>query len=110
MKIAVVGGELTPKNYQLLDKKLNELIEEKNLFLFTMLCGVPSADTQPRPTLGSFWAKRNGAPIQWMHRPTPAHLIKEADYIIFFIDGNQEIKNMMMKYKMTGKHGSVINV
>ena len=32
MKVAIVGGEVTPENYQKLDRELNRLIEEKGIF------------------------------------------------------------------------------
>lgn len=113
MKIAVLGGELTEENYQKLDKTLNQLIEEKGIYLFYMICGGRLRNDFPSPTLGSVWADRNGAPVIRLFDLAPAHLInkvlKEADYIIFFLSPeNQLIKNAMMKYKMMGKHGSVI--
>ena len=110
MKIAIIGGELTPENYQKVDKKLNELIEDKGIYLFYMLCGFRSKNQIPEPTLGSIWAKNNGAPIQWIFDPTPAKLINAADYIIFLYDGNNFIRQLIMQYKQTGKHGSVISI
>lgn len=109
MNIAIVG-DLTPNNYHLLDQKLNELIEEKQCYLFNVLCGGPLRNEKPSPTLGSLWAKNNGAPVHYIFEPTPAKLFKEADYIVFLYDGNQQTKNLIMQYKMTGKHGSVINI
>lgn len=110
MKIAIVGGAVTPENYQKVDKKLNELIEEKGIYLFYVLCGIRSMKQRPEPTLGSLWAEKNGAPVQWMREPTPASLMKAADYIIFLYDGNTAIRQMIMKYKQMGKHGTVINI
>ena len=110
MKIAIIGGTLTPENYQKVDKELNKLIEEKGIYLFYMLCGLRSKSQMPEPTLGSLWADKNGAPIQWMLEPTPAKLMKTADYIIFLYDGNTFIRQLIMQYKQMGKHGSVINI
>ena len=109
MKLAVLGGALTPYNYNILDQELNKLIEEKQCYLFTMLCGSTTENAAPADTLGRVWAERNGAPIQWIFGPVPA-ILKEADYIIFLFDGNQEIKKIMMRYKMMGKHGTVIQL
>ena len=114
MNVAIIGGELNPKNYALLDQELNKLIEEKQCYLFNVLCGGTSMGAYTQRTLGKFWADRNGAPVHWIFEPTPAalqdKLLKKADYIIFMYDGNQAIKNLIMKYKMMGKHGSVINI
>lgn len=110
MKIAIVGNNNTD-NYKLLDKKLNELIEEKGIYLFYILCGRSVKTDLSRPSLGYSWAIRNGAPVQWIPEPTPAALMKEADYIIFFYDGSSAaIRNLIMKYKKMGKHGTVIRI
>ena len=109
MNVAILGGSVTPKNYKLLDQKLNELIEEKQCYLFTVLCGGTSMTTCDQITLGRMWAERNGAPVRWIFGPTTA-VLNKADYIIFMYDGSQQIKNLIMKYKMMGKHGSVINI
>lgn len=109
MKIAVIGDN-TPNNYQKLDKKLNELIEKSGIYLFYILCGRTLMTDLSRPSLGYSWAINNGAPVQWIPKPTPAYLFKEADYIIFFYDGSAAIRNLIMQYKMLGKHGTVINI
>ena len=110
MKIAIVGGENTPEIYSILDKKMNELIEEKQIFLFYVVCGGQVTAGQRPVSLGEVWAKNNGAPVLWLNEPTPARLFKEVDYIVFIFDGRPHIKRLMMQYKMTGKHGSVINL
>lgn len=110
MKVAIIGGNVTPENYQKIDKELNKLIEEKRIYLFYIICGLRLISQEPEPTLGSIWAKNNGAPIQWILEPTPAKLIKAADYIIFLYDGNNFIRQLIMQYKQTGKHGTVINI
>lgn len=110
MKLAVVGGRNTPEIYKILDKKLNELIEEKGIYLFYFVCGGRSTQGLREVSLGEEWAKNNGAPILWLQEPTPAALFKFVDYVIFIFDGNPAIKRMMMQYKMMGKHGTVINL
>ena len=37
-------------------------------------------------------------------------LIFKADYVIFILDDSPLTKNIFMRYKMSGKHGSVIRV
>ena len=113
MKVAILGGNLNKTDYQKVDETLNRLIEEKGIYLFYILCGGRSRITLPKPTLGSVWAERNGAPVWRIYASTPAKLINlmihEADYIIFLLNPeNQMIKNAFMKYKMLGKHGTVI--
>ena len=113
MKVAIFGGELNKDNYKKIDDTLNRLMEEKGIYLFYILCGGRSRNALPQSTLGSVWAEKNGAPVQRIYAPTPAKLmekmIHEADYIIFLLNPeNQLIKNTLMKYKMLGKHGTVI--
>lgn len=113
MKVAILGGKLNKENYQKVDETLNRLIEEKGIYLFYILCGSRSKNLRPNPTLGSIWAENNGAPVWRIYAATPAKLIDymiyEADYIIFLLNPpNQLIKNALMKYKMKGKHGTII--
>lgn len=111
MKVAIIGGKVTPQNYQKVDKKINELIEEKGIYLFYILCGLRSKNEKLEPTLGSLWAYNNGAPVRWILQPTAASIIKAADYIIFLYDGQDTaVRKLIMQYKMTGKHGSVIYI
>ena len=111
MYVAIVGGSITPENYKKLDDAINKVIEEKQIYLFYILCGTCAG---PAQTIGRLWAERNGAPIQWIVASTPAalqnQLLKKADYIFFLLDGNQVTKNLIMKYKMMGKHGTVIQL
>ena len=109
MKIAIIGG--SPQDYAALDQKLNELIEESGNYLFYVLCG--GLASQPhRTSLGEIWAENNGAPIQYIERDTVQALqdalTAAADFIIFILRDEQWIKNLIMKFRMTGKHGSVI--
>ena len=111
MKLAIVAaaGAL---NYCLLDKKLNELIETSQCFLFYVLCGYVEGKKSKEKTLGELWAEKNGAPTLYIHAKTANELIDKlvfkADYAIFILDGNPLINNTFMRYKMTGKPGSVI--
>ena len=111
MNVAIIAatGAL---NYRLLDKKLNELIESSGCYLFYILCGYVEDRKSKEETLGEVWAKNNGAPILYIHEKTIDRLIDlmilKADYAIFILDGNPLINNAFMRYKMTGKHGTVI--
>lgn len=113
MKVAIVAaaGAL---NYRLLDKRLNELIETSGCYLFYILCGYIEGRKSNEETLGEKWARINGAPTLYIHAKTTNELIDKlifkADYAIFILDGNPLINNAFMRYKMTGKHGSVIKV
>ena len=112
MKVAIIAatGAL---NYRLLDNKLNELIESSECYLFYILCGYIEGRKSNEETLGELWAKNNGAPTLYIHEKTIDKLIDRlifsADYAIFILDGNPLINNAFMRYKMSGKHGSVIH-
>lgn len=112
MKVAIIAatGAL---NYRLLDNKLNELIESSGCYLFYILCGYIEGRKSEEETLGELWAKNNGAPTLYIHEKTTDKLIDRlifsADYAIFILDGNPLINNAFMRYKMSGKHGSVIH-
>lgn len=113
MKVAILAaaGAL---NYRLVDKKLNELIETSGCYLFYTLCGYVDGKKSNEETIGEKWARENGLPVLYTHAKTREQLmdriILEADYIIFVFEENTEnfIKNVFMRYKMSGKHGTVI--
>ena len=113
MDIAILSSENTRARYKLLEDKLNELIESSGCYLFYVLCGNLEG-SEPRETLGELWAKKNGAPLHYISEKTTDRLLNKlflkADYIIFFLDGNPLINNAFMRYKMMGKHGSIIRV
>lgn len=111
MNIAILGGQNNDYYYQLLDKHLNKTIEETQCYLFNILC---TYNINSERSLGEEWALKNGAPILYISEKTTERLIsrvfEKANYIIFILDGNPFINNLFMKYKMMGKHGSVIKV
>ena len=113
MKVAIIGaaGAL---EYRLLDKKLNELMETSQCFLFNILCGYVEGRKSKEKTLGEIWAEKNGAPILYISAKSVNQLFtrvfKNADYIIFILNGDPLINNAFMQYKMLGKHGSVIKI
>lgn len=113
MKVAVCGGCLT-KHYEIVDKKILELIETSQCFLFYILCGYVEGRKSNQETIGEKWAKENGLPILYISEKSSDRLLDrllfKADYIIFILDGNPATNNAFMRYKMLGKHGSVIRV
>ncbi len=111
MKVLIIGT-VDAISYRLLNKKLNQLIEKSQCFLFYVLCGYIGQNKSDKTELGELWAKKNGAPVLYtsafseeklMHR-----LLFKADYAIFILDGTSLINNIFMQYKMMGKHGSAI--
>lgn len=114
MDIAIISGGSIPLYYDLLDKKLNQLIEQSGCFLFNILCGGIKGQERKEKSLGELWAKNNGAPVVYIFENTESKLVNQiflkANYIIFILDGNPYINNLFMKYKMLGKHGTVIKV
>ena len=112
MKVAIIGGD--PEHLELVDKELNELIEESGHYLFTIVGGYIGELEGGNPTLSQIWAELRGLPYQpkeykdlgsMMHGVAAA-----ADYIIFINDNSQIMKRFIMTYRQTGKHGSVINI
>lgn len=97
------------EKYKLLDKSLNKLIENSGYYLFTILCG-----QQEETEIGKKWAMNNGAPIQYIKASSSKELIDKllwkSDYVVFILDGTAAINNAFMKYKSTGKHGTVIKL
>ena len=114
MRIAIIAatGAL---NYRLIDEKINALIESSGCYLFTILCGsIEGKKSKEAKTLGEIWAGRNGAPVEYIFAKTENELIDKmifkADYVIFILNDSPLIKNIFMRYKMSGKHGSVIKI
>lgn len=114
MKIAIISAGTAPRYYRLLDKKLNELIESSQCYLFYILCGFTEGRNDSPKTLGEIWAEKNGAPTLYISEKTTEKLLHKtfliADYVFFLLDGNPIINKALMQYKMMGKHGSVIKV
>ena len=114
MNVLILSSAAGAESYRLLDNKLNELIETSGCFLFNILCGVVTDKLCQETILGKEWGVKNGAPIRCYHDETEEKVIRtllsKTDYGIFILDGNPKINNIFMKYKMSGKHGSVIRV
>lgn len=109
MKISILCSK-NFNNYEVLDEILNELIEESQCFLFTVICG--STVNQKIESLGGLWAKNNGAAINYIIEEDINKLInkvvREVDFIIAFYDGEDNfIRRVIMKMKKCGKHGRI---
>lgn len=114
MYVTILSSAAGALEYRLLDNKLNELIETSGCFLFSILCGCVEGEFCPQTLLGIKWGKENGAPILCTHEQSEDDVFKKilnkTDYAIFVLNGDVTINNLFMKYKMTGKHGSVIKI
>jgi hypothetical protein len=92
---------------------MNKLIEDSQCFLFTVVCG--GQDTSSAKLgIGYQWATANGCPIEFVIEADLEKLLNKivqtADYIVAFNEGeNQIIKRLVMKFKMEGKHGTVLS-
>lgn len=109
MLIGILGGDAKEESeFKALDDKLNELIEASQCFLFN--AAVLSKDPS-NCTLGYVWASRRGCPVRYFDDINI--ILRKADYCIFVLNKKREdleVKQALMKYKMSGKHGSVIRI
>lgn len=113
MKVVIVGFT----NYDKLNNTLMKLIEEKQFFLFTILCGgtgITYDETDSRiKSLGEVWAEKNGLPMEFIYSQNPERLLDKiaetADYVIADVSNeNQFAKRLIMKMRSLGKHGTVV--
>ena len=114
MNVAIIAAGTAPLYYEQLDKRLNSLIEKSGCYLFTILCGRLADQERRGISLGQQWAVANGCPVRYITAKTEKQLIDKminlTDYAIFILDGNSQINNIFMRYKMEGKHGTVIKL
>lgn len=114
MYVAIVSAGTAPLYYEMIDKKLNQLIETSQCFVFTLLSGYVKGHKTNESTISEKWAREYGLPVFYISANTVDDLIDKliykADYAIFVLDGNPLINNAFMRYKMSGKHGTVIKV
>ena len=106
MVLSIFCQSTSAAAYQALDKKINSLINISQCYLFTIL-----TQYSKEKSLGEIWAEKNGAPVRYVTVTGKSieQVFSKIDYAIFIIDkDSQKIKNLLMKYKMTGKRGSVI--
>lgn len=111
MYLTILTSTTTPIAYKQLDLKLNELIQQTQCYLFTILVHSKVKELE----LGAIWAKNNGAPTCYIQETKQAKIFEKilfkSDYIIFLFDKQDVvIKQLFMKYKMMNKHGTVIQL
>ena len=99
MKVLILGFE----DLQELDNTMEALIEQSQCFRFSVVCGGTDSCAYK-------WVQSKGAPVIFSQAKSPQDLIKEADYLVIRLKEESPIwhKNLMMKWKMEGKHGTVI--
>ena len=108
MKVLILGFT----DYNELNNTMNKLIEEKQTYIFSILCG--GLQYSENKSLAEQWAINNGCPIEKCYEDTVEKLTRrlrlECDYLVIRIsDGTpQWQKNLMMQLKSDGKHGTVI--
>lgn len=105
MKILIVGFQ----EYEILDNTMQELIENGQCYIFTVLCG--GCRYNEEKSLAEQWALNNGAPIEYIYEEDADKLVdkitKSADYLIAQ-SGSYFSDWIIRKMKYIGKHGSVI--
>lgn len=111
MKILILGFQ----DKQELKEVMEDFIVEKNIYLFTVLCGgVNQNNSQINKSITQQWAEDFGAPIEFIRADTPERLIyfmsQTADYIVLRATNETPAwqKNLLMKMKAEGKHGKII--
>lgn len=115
MIVGIAGGDANNlKHLQLVDKKLEELIEHSGTYLFTMFVAEIKGNVRTKPPLAQQYATLRGAPIKVKQYTSIEKLIRgicnEVDYLIILNDKTQITKRLFMSYKQTGKHGSMIEL
>ena len=108
LKIAIVGGD--EQSLPILSKELYQFMQAHDLYIFDVLLG--NTGKPSSASLGRLWAEEVGMPTKTIYASTPEKLMNrllyEADYIFFVYHNEQWLKNLIMRYRMTGKHGTVI--
>lgn len=100
MRVLILGFD----DYAELDATMQKLIEESQCYLFYVL-------TSGGDGVSSQWAEKNGAPLYFLKQDATLDYIAWAtDYIVLKLGPQtpQWHKNLMMKLKAAGKHGTVI--
>ena len=102
--VAIIGGDY--QSIDLLSQNIYDIIFTLKIYIIRILYSDES-------NLVYIWARENGMPVKKIFAHSPSKLRRrllyyEADYIFFILHDEQWIKNMIMEYRMTGKHGTVI--
>lgn len=99
MRVLILGFS----SLQEIDSVMEKLIAETGCFLFSVVCGSRYCTTYD-------WAISRGAPVIFCQHGQPLDLVREADYIVAKINDEtpQWVKNLVMRFKAEGKHGTVV--
>lgn len=89
---------------------MEKLIKESQCYLFTVVGVRLSEKDEP---IGYQWAKKNGAPYQYLKVGNEKEMLKEGDYLVVDLreapgKDVQRLKNFVMQWKAAGKHGTCI--
>lgn len=106
-RVVIVG----PWRIGQLSAVMEQLIEETQCYLFTVICG-GTDEEKCFKSIGYKWAKMNGIPVEFLVDKNVEILLdaipKQADYIVALFNGeNNFIRRLIMKMKAEGKHGKI---
>lgn len=112
MRISILGSRGFADNC-LVSATMEDFICETQCYLFTVVCG--NTEKKLSESIGKIWAENNGAPIEYIFDRNIDKLIQKMvdniDFAILFYDGKDAIiRKIIMKMKMSGKHGKVIKI
>jgi len=115
MYVGIVGGDAAnPEHFKKIDQCLEFLIKESGVYLFTMFSAGIKGNECTQPPLAQQYSALRGIPCKRKEYSSFDKLMNgicyEVDYLIILNDKSQEIKRLYMKYKQTGKHGSMIEL
>lgn len=108
MTILILGFD----NVEEIDAVMQPIIEQSQCFLFNVIVNGGRGVDDIGPS--ELWALKVGAPKIYINDPDPQTMIKkmesQADYLVLKMTNRtpQWQKNLLMRMKNAGKHGSVI--
>lgn len=95
-----------------IDEVMEKLIAESQFYLFNVIVGGVRAPEEPGPS--EVWAAKKGAPRYYVYKDNAEELLRElgkvTDYLVIKISDRtpQWQKNLMMKMRAEGKHGTAV--
>ena len=115
MYVGIVGGDAAnPEHFKKIDQYLEQVINEKGIYLFTMFSAGIEGSEHTQPPLAQQYSALRGIPCKRKEYTSLDKLIqgicKEVDYLIILNDKSQIIKRIFMSYRQTGKHGGMIEL
>ena len=115
MYVGIVGGDAAnQEHFKKIDQCLDKLIEDSGCYLFTMFSAGIKGSEHTEPPFAQQYSALRGIPCKRKEYSSLDKLMNgicnEVDYLIILNDKSQVIKRLFMKYKQTGKHGSMIEL